>query len=164
MQRGAAARLCVFPYGSTPSPQAALALRAIAAELFGARVAFEIAPTVDFAAEDDAALAPDPALTHALALFDASATPEAENQGRFVARLLSVLPSGAALIAIVDEAAFAARFAALPERLAQRRDAWRAWADALDVAVVFVDLASNDVAASLPAMQAALARPLPERR
>ncbi|HEY3633815.1 MAG TPA: DUF2868 domain-containing protein [Caldimonas sp.] len=159
LQRGAAARLCVFPYGSTPSPQATLAMRAIAAELFGARVAFEVAPTVGFAGEDDALLAADPALTHALALFDASATPEAENQGRFVARLLSVLPPGAALVAIVDEAAFAERFGALPERMAQRRDAWRAWGDALDIAVVFVELAAAGVAAALPAMQAAFARP-----
>jgi hypothetical protein len=134
-------------------------MRAIAAELFGARVAFEVAPTVGFAGEDDALLAADPALTPALALFDASATPEAENQGRFVARLLSVLPPGAALVAIVDEAAFAERFGALPERMAQRRDAWRAWGDALDIAVVFVELAAAGVAAALPAMQAAFARP-----
>jgi hypothetical protein len=164
LQRGGTARLCAFPYGSTPSPQAALALRALAAEMFGARVWFEIAATVDFAGEDDAPLAPDPALTHALALFDASATPEAENQGRFVARLRAVLPTGATLIAIVDQAAFAARFAALPERLAQRRDAWRAWAEALAIAVVFVDLAATDVAATLSALQAAFARPVPAMR
>ena len=43
--------------------------------------------------------------------------------------------------------------------MAQRRDAWRAWGDALDIGVVFVELAAADVAAALPAMQAAFARP-----
>ena len=158
LQRGGAAHVCVWPYAHTPSPQATLALRAVFAEAFGARVAVQVAPTVAFGTEDEAALTPAPATTHAVALFDLSATPEAENHGRLVERLRRVLPSGAALAVLVDEAAFRRRFAGLAERLAQRRQAWRDFGAALGAVPVFVDLDATVPPASIEGeLQAAFA-------
>ena len=159
LQRGGAARIVVWPYGRTPSPQATLALRALFAEAFGPRVVLQIAPTVGFGAEDDAPLAADPVCTHAVALFDLNATPETENHGRFIERLGAELPPGAALAVLVDEAAFAQRFGGLPERLAQRREAWRVWAESVGAAPVFVDLEAALPAAAEPMLQAAFAMP-----
>ena len=67
-----------------------------------------------------------PAASHALALVDLGATPEAETHGRFVERCVAALPAGALLL-LADETAFRRRFASMPERLAQRREAWRSW-------------------------------------
>ena len=164
LQRGGAARVVVWPYGRTPSPQATLGLQAVLAAAFGPRVALQIAPTVAFGAEDEAPLAADATTTHALALFDLNATPEAENHGRFIERIGAALPPGAVLAVLVDEGAFAQRFGGLPERLAQRRDAWRAWAEALGAAPVFVDLEAAVPAAIEPMLQAAFALPAPATR
>ncbi|HEY9068583.1 MAG TPA: DUF2868 domain-containing protein [Burkholderiaceae bacterium] len=140
LQRGGAAHLQVWPYAHTPTPQATLALRALLAEAFGARVGLTIATTVAYGAENEAALAVDPATTHGLVLFDLNATPEAENHGRFIERLAAALPGGAAVAVLIDEAAFRQRFGALAERIVQRQQAWRACCEAVGAAAVFVDL------------------------
>ena len=97
----AAARrsVVVFPYGSTPSPQATLGLRALLADAFGPRVALDVAPRVAFGAEDDAPLAvPTPDTTHAIALFDlARDAREPRTRRASCARLAAALPAGAAL-------------------------------------------------------------------
>jgi len=147
LQRGGAAHLQVWPYAYTPSPQATLALHALLAEAFGARVGLGIAPTVAYGAEDDAVFAVDPATTHGLALFDLNATPEAENHGRFIEHLAAALPGGASVAVLLDEAAFRRRFGALAERVAQRQEAWRACCEAVGAVPVFVDLD----AAAMPA-------------
>jgi hypothetical protein len=63
-------------------------LRALVADAFGPTVALEVAPGVAFGAEDEAALAMPAGTSHAIALFDLSATPESENQAgsSFVSR------------------------------------------------------------------------------
>ena len=140
LQRGGKAHLQVWPYAFTPSPQATLALRALLADTFGARVGLGIAPTVAYGGEDEAVLAVDPGTTHGLVLFDLNATPEAETHGRFIERLAAALPAGASIAVLIDEAAFRQRFGALAERIAQRQDAWRACCESLGLAAVFVDL------------------------
>lgn len=127
LQRGSAASLAVFAYGMTLSPQSTLGLRALFADAFGPRVALEVAPGIAFGAEDEAPLAVPPGTTHAVALFDLSATPESENQGRFVRRLRGALPAGAVLAVLLDESQFVRRFGGVAGRLAQRREAWREW-------------------------------------
>ena len=130
LQRGGSAQVVVFPYGSAVSPQATLGLHAVLAEAFGPRVALAVAPGVAFGAEDEAALAVPAGTTHAIVLFDLSATPETENQGRFLRRLATALPAGAALAVLLDESQFARRFVGVGDRLAQRREAWRLWGEA----------------------------------
>ena len=140
LQRGGAAHLQVWPYAFTPSPQATLALRGLLADAFGSRVGLGIAATVAYGGEDDSVLAVDPGVTHGLVLFDLNATPEAETHGRFIGRVAAALPAGAAIAVLVDEAAFRQRFGALAERIAQRKNAWRACCESLGLAAVFVDL------------------------
>ena len=125
---GGAARVVVVPYAATPSPQATLGLRALLAATLGntTRLDVRIAPLVPFGAEDVAPGDIGADTTHAIALFDLGATPEAEHQTRFLRTLAAALPKGAVLAAIVDASAFARRFAGLDSRVAERREAWRA--------------------------------------
>ncbi|MEO8922554.1 MAG: DUF2868 domain-containing protein, partial [Caldimonas sp.] len=161
LQRGATAEVAVYPYACTLSAQAALALRALLAEAFGPRVAPWIAPAVAFGGEDDAVPAPPAATTHAIVLFDLSATPEAEHHGRFVKHIGAALPAGAVLAVLLEEGAFARRFAHLAERLAQRREAWRRWAEPLAAAPLGVDLeAAAGPAAVAPSLRSAFALPV----
>ena len=163
---GGAARVVVVPYAATPSPQATLGLRALLAATLGnpTRLDVRIAPLVPFGAEDLALAEVGADTTHAVALFDLGATPEAEHQTRFVRALAASLPTGAALAAIVDASAFARRFAGFDSRVAERREAWRSWGDGAQTAAVVVDLESADTAAAEPYLQAALAQPTEWRR
>ena len=156
---GGAARVVVFPYAAVPSPQATLGLRALLAATFGARLDVRIAPLVPFGDEDSVPgdIAAD--TTHAVALFDLGATPEAEHQTRFLRTLAGALPKGAVLGAIVDASAFARRFAGVDTRIAQRREAWRGWGEAAGTHAVVVDLEAPDAAGAEPYLQAAFARP-----
>ena len=98
------------------------------------------------------------------ALFDLTATPEAENQGRFVellARQAERVAAGGgpvSLRVLVDEAAFVRRFGVASGRIAQRRDAWRALLLKLGVTPLFVDLYAPDLAAAEQALLAGLTR------
>jgi hypothetical protein len=160
LQRGGAAQVEVFPYAMTPTPQAVLGLRAVLAEAFGARVALQIADAVAFGAEDDTPPLPAPNTTHAIAWFDLNATPEVESHGRFVRHLATTVASDANVIVLVDEAAFKRRFDGVPERLAQRRDAWRLFCESIGTLPVFADLEAGDPALIEPALHAAFARPV----
>ena len=71
----------------------------------------------------------------------------------------AAVPGGAAVAVIVDAASFARRFTGLGERMAERREAWRAWGEAHGVAPVVVDLEAADAAAAGPLLQAAFASP-----
>ncbi|MDP3823218.1 MAG: DUF2868 domain-containing protein [Burkholderiales bacterium] len=162
LQRGDAARVQVLPYANTPTPQAVLGLRALLADAFGERAALQIAPTLAFGAEDDAAAQHPlpPGTTLAVALFDLAATPEAENQGRFVRLLAARAPAGAATIVLVDETGFVRRFGSDATRLAQRREAWRRFAETLASVPVFAALDAPDLAATRRALQAAMGTPV----
>jgi len=157
---GGAARVVVFPYAAIPSPQATLGLHALLSATFGARLGVRIAPLVSFGQEDavPGAIAAD--TTHAIALFDLGATPEAEHQTRFLRSLAAALPTGAVLGAIVDASAFARRFAGIDSRIAERREAWRAWGETTGTHAVVVDLEAPDAANAEPYLQAAFARPV----
>jgi hypothetical protein len=161
---GGAARVVVVPYAATPSPQATLGLRSLLAATLGTRLDVRIAPLVAFGDEDVAPADIGADTTHAIALFDLGATPEAEHQTRFVRSLAAALPKGAVLAAIVDMAAFARRFAGIESRIAERREAWRAWGETAGTPVVTVDLESADAAGAEPYLQAALASGAEPRR
>ena len=166
LQLGGSAKVVVFPYGGTVSPQATLGLRALLAATLGdtSRLDVRIAPLVPFGEEDVAPGEIGADTTHAIALFDLGATPEAEHQTRFLHTLAGALPKGTAVAAIVDAAAFARRFAGLDGRVAERREAWRLWGEGVATAVVVVDLESADAAGAEPYLQAALAQPTESRR
>jgi hypothetical protein len=61
---------------------------------------------------------------------------------------------------VVDEAAFARRFGALADRMAERRAAWQRLGDDLGCAVLCVDLDRPDPARAAALLEAALAQAL----
>jgi hypothetical protein len=147
-RKGGAARVSVHPYGSAPTPQATLGLQSLLTAALGPRVALEFAATVGFGREDDTAPVVDAECTHAVALFDLGATPEVENQGRFV-RALVAAASGRPLAVVLDATAFDRRFASIGERIAERRDAWRAWGTSIGCTPAFAPLEGNAAAAAV---------------
>ena len=168
LRGGAVARVEVWPYAVTLSAEAIGSLQTIVAEALGPRATVRMAPATAFGSEEDARFDVAADTSHAIAWFDLAATPEAENQGRFIELLAAALPAGAGVSILVDETRFGRRFAATPQRIAQRRGAWRGFAETLGTAPAFADLGTPDLAAAETNLQAALAAPvrklsLPER-
>lgn len=165
---GAGARVRVHPHGTAPGASAVLALRKLVARVLGDDTELEFSPVVAYGHEDQPAAPTAAAVTTVplgaapaaeIALFDASATPEAEAQGRFVESLRVRLARGSALVMVVDEAGFAARFGTDGGRVEQRRTAWRDLADKLGMpAPVFVNLDGNVAAEQSRALDAALSQ------
>ncbi len=169
-RQGGAAQVLVLPYAQAPGPQAERGLRAVFGSYLGDTAQVQLAPPVAFGAEDDPATqATWPAgTTLVAALFDLTATPEAENQGRFIDLLARQAASAAgaggpaAVVVLVDESAFVQRFGQASGRLAQRREAWRTFAGALGTVPVLVNLTAPDLAAAERVLQAAAGRPAQE--
>lgn len=164
-QRGDVARVQVLPYAREPAAHAVRGLRTLLTGVLGDEVKSTVEPTVPFGAEDDPGAWPvlQASTSVLLALFDLTATPEAQNQGRFVQQLTARAPAGAAVVVLVDETAFRRRFGAGAHsdhtRLAQRREAWQGLAESLGLGAVFVDLEAPDLAAAQRALQAAITSP-----
>ncbi len=157
-QRGGVARVVALPYAATPAPQAVLGLRALLAAAGGDGMQLQVLATLAFGAEDDARAWPalPAASTLLVALFDLTATPEAENHGAFMRALARRAPPGATVIALIDEAGFAARFKGDAARLEQRRSAWRDVLGRAGCMPVFADLPSGDAVSAQRALRAAL--------
>ncbi|MBK1614109.1 hypothetical protein CKO44_11585 [Rubrivivax gelatinosus] len=154
-QQGSRTQAQVLPYAAGIGAQSALGLRTLLAASFGDEVRLRIGALTAFGDEDAAkALRPEAGDTLRIAVFDFGATPEAEAQGRFVDTLGRELP----LLVVADEAAFRRRFGGLPERLAQRRAAWQALADARGLPLLCADLEAPDLAAAERALARALGR------
>lgn len=156
-----ATRVRLYPYAQTPPVETLDTLRALLVDTFGAGSILEVAPTTRFGDDDEGAgrATPPAGTTLVLALFDLSATPEAEHQGRFAAALAAAAPPGASTLVVVDATAFARRFGRDHARLAERRVAWSTLIDALGGTSVFID-ADGEHAAGVERLQAALRRPL----
>jgi hypothetical protein len=137
----------VLLHRDAPPPDAALQaqVRHWLETAWGGTLAVEPAP---------AQAAPGEAPTAAahLACVDLAATPEAEVHGQWLALLRQRHP-GAPWALLADETALAARFAHLPERLAQRRRAWQDFADAQGVPLFGVDFQRGASPADGPALR-----------
>ena len=169
--RGGAARVRVFPFSYTPSPAAMAGLEAVVARAFGGSAAMIVSPSIAYGAEDalagigssgtgsnaSTAGAPSGAGTTYVALFNASATPEREVHGAFLTRLARHSAGAEALFSLVDDGTFAALWRSEPQRLADRRAAWRLLGEEAHVPVVFVDLSAPDLAAAEAALDDAIA-------
>jgi hypothetical protein len=156
--KGERAAVRVLPYSYQIPPQSALMLKEVVSRVFGPKSEVSIAPSVAFGEEDalPPGLLPAGGLALAAALFNMTATPEAENHGVFVAALTKELPSGTALVALIDESGFRQRFTGQADRVEERRAAWRQMLAAQGVAPVFVDLGAADAVAAADALTAAL--------
>lgn len=155
--RGGAARVRVIPYSYAPGPQALAGLEAVVARAFGGSAAIVVAQPVAYGAEEASAAGSRPeAGTTFVALFNASATPEREVHGAFLATLARHRAGAEALLAVVDESALAARWHAESARVSDRREAWRRMSEEAGVPAVFVDLVSPDLAAAEDAIDRAV--------
>jgi len=143
---GEVARVRVVPYGFVPSPRATLALNTLVTRVFGPQSTLEMATSVPFGGED-AILAdsvPNAPLALLAVLFAMTATPEPENHGAFVRAIAARLPRETPLVIIVDQSAFAQRFADDPQRQKERRHAWREMLTEHSREPVFADLETGD--------------------
>ena len=131
--RRQASRVQVCPYAQVPAASAALGLRTLLARELGDDLQLQVAATTAVGDEAEAAqrVASD-AATLRLVLVDLAATPEEDHQGRFVRTLQAATPH-VPLWLVVDESAFRRRFGSMPERIDERRAAWRQWATAHDL-------------------------------
>lgn len=159
-QQGDVARVWVQAYaGEAPACASAMLQRQLAPVL-GDGLQLEFAPAAAFGAEDEPAEPLPPHITLALALFDLAATPEPESQGRYLRQLAARAPSGAATVLGVDETAFKRRFGEQSARLAQRRDAWRRFAESMGSVAVYLDFEAPDAEGVGRAVQLALRSPV----
>jgi hypothetical protein len=149
------ARLLAVPHGAPLSAQAALGLRTLLAAAYGEDFELRIAQPVAYGDEDaPAASGSDFEPTQRFAVVDLAATPEPEAQGRFMAALCA---SPVPLVLLADEGPFARRFAAMPQRVQERRAAWQRFADEHRLGLACVDLEAPDLGQAVPALEAALA-------
>lgn len=130
-----ASRVQVCPYAQAPAASAALGLRTLLARELGDDLQLQVAATTTVGDEDEAAqrLTADGA-TLRVVLVDLAATPEDDHQGRFVRVLRATAPQ-LPMWLVVDESAYRRRFESMPERIDERRAAWRQWATTLDLQV-----------------------------
>jgi hypothetical protein len=183
-RRGETPLLAVLPWSHQPDAAAVRRLRSLAASAFGPAVRIELLPVVAYGDEEQAAArlrsaegtaADGPAaermaaggqvaaITAAVALLPATATPEAETHGLLLDTLANALPAGAALLALVDESAFMARFGNDPQldrRRAERRQAWTRLLSAHALPAIFVNLGRDPGQDELAQATGQLARAL----
>jgi len=153
-QAGGRAVLDVRPHVAPLNGRAALGLRALLAAHWGDELELRIADPVPYGDEERAAEgAGAPGATARVAVFDLGATPETEAHGRLLDALAGTLP----VLAVVDEAAFRRRFASMPERLAERREAWQRLARAHGAGLVCADLDAPDLAGAAQSLKSAWA-------
>jgi hypothetical protein len=147
----------VCPYAQSPSAQATLGLRALLQREFGDDLQLRIDATTAVGDEDEAAqrLAAQPA-TVRVVLVDLAATPEDDQQGRFVRALQAAAP--VPLLVVADESVYRQRFAGMPERIDERRAAWRRWAASHGLRLTAVALDGVDATLAASPSPAAAAR------
>jgi hypothetical protein len=168
-----AARVRIHPHGTAPDATGALGLQKLVTRVFGEKAELAFAPVATYGSEDTASVFESD--TVKLAFFDLSATPEVEAQGRHVQALKARAARGTTVVMVVDEAAFNSRFGGVSglghtaatgllsgpsstsERADQRRAAWRAMAEKINMPTpVFLNLAAMDVESAARAMEAAM--------
>ena len=167
VQRLEPALVQVLAHAHAASAEAAALLQRVFAEVLGEAVRLHFTTPVPHGEEDGAdlgALLPagtTPAgtthagTTHAVVLFDMTATPEPEHQIRLAERLAAAaLARGITALWVVDEGEFERRFAATPQRGAERRAAWQAAAAPLRMPLLFVNTSRAMDAAAQAGMAA----------
>ena len=152
--RGKAARVQVLPHGAALSLEAAAGLQLLLGAVLGAGLELRAAAAT---AHGDEQLPPPaaPDTTLRLLVVDLAASPEAEVHGRW---LDTAAQAGLPLLLLADESAFARRFAAVPQRLHERRSAWQSLAQRHGVPWVGLNLEQPDMRTGLADLEAALER------
>jgi hypothetical protein len=151
-----ATRVQVIPYSYQVPAPSVQGLSAAFARAFGAHAEVRFTDAVAYGAEDR--LGELPAADLHAGLFNLAATPERENQAAFLEALRARVGREGAVAVIVDETGYAKRFAHQPERVEERRAAWRTALEGLGIEPVFIDLGDPDLKAAEAALNAVLDR------
>lgn len=152
-RRAGPALVQVLPYGQTPGAQTALGLRDLLAQELGDDLVLKIADVTHVGSEDAARLRVGTAgAVLRVALVDLGATPEDEHHGRFLRAVQDAQPP-AALLVLVDEAAFRVRFASLPPRIDERRQSWLDFGQRHGIRLACVNLDRPELPEGLAALR-----------
>jgi len=161
-RRREVARPVLLPYAQPVEADRVAALTDLLRQHLGETLTLQVAPVRAYGSEDETALQASVAGSPSLLLpcFDLAATPESEVHGRWLRALMTAAAPGGRpgpdLLVLVEESGFAARFgASAPERLLQRRQAWRALVGSLGLGCLV--LHEGRIAASDEASRDALA-------
>jgi hypothetical protein len=146
--------VAVVPYAYEPDPVALARLRTLLPAALGENLVVDLRTPVRYGDEDAfiANLADRGAgiADTLVLLLNLSATPEDENHGSVIAGVrdwLSRVRPHAQLLVVLDEGPYRARMAAqggAGDRLAQRRETWRAFVSDRGIAACFLDLSAAD--------------------
>ncbi|HEX6137830.1 MAG TPA: DUF2868 domain-containing protein [Casimicrobiaceae bacterium] len=153
--REGTARVVVLPYSFEVPRANADGFARVLARAFACPVDIGWLPSTPYGADDLQQLPSSP-LAAVVALFNASATPERENHGAFVAALAAQAAGRAPLVALVDTSDFVDRFRDAQRRIAERRAAWEQALAAHGCRPLFVRLAAPDLADAAAALTAQL--------
>lgn len=149
-------RVQVLPYGFTPSAPALAGLQTLLARLVGGTATVQVATPAAYGEDDDRALDQLSQDAGPLVLvFNLAATPEREVHTAFVSAAVSVVGTARPLLVLIDETSFKARSTDDPQRLIERRGAWRELLLPTGVVPAFVDLGQPDAASADAALDAA---------
>jgi hypothetical protein len=136
----------VVPYSYTVPPAAVAGVERVIRSVFGANASLTVEAPVAYGGEDALTKnAKFESSANVIALFNATATPEGEAHGVFLARLRASAGPGGTLVALVDESTFRERWGDEPTRLEERRAGWRALCAGQHVACAFAVLNAGDV-------------------
>lgn len=166
--RGESASVRVVPYSYRLPDRSVERLGDALKDVLGEGTRVNVSPPVAYGAEDEwlagAAALPGVA-DHVIALFNLSATPEAENQGAFLGGLRRIVePRGGRLTVLLDEAAFRQRLsgqAADQARLDARRSAWTTITSPHGLGVIGLDLDEDEPGQLLRRLEDGLLRSNP---
>ena len=137
----------ILPYACELSPGALARLIAWLPGATGGPLKVDARASVPYGEEDRylEALAAGGATAGFIVMpFSLATTPEEENHGKVISGVrdwLAASQPGTQLLVVIDEAPYAERMAGAPERVAQRRDAWRRFSEARGVKPAFASLA-----------------------
>lgn len=136
----------VIPYAHSLGAAALARLIAWMTSEAGGRLEVQAAEPLPYGEEDTflAGLAERAARATLVVLpFGLASTPEDENHGKVIEGTrdwLAASRPGARLLVVIDEAAYRERMAGAPERVAERREVWRAFVQARGLEPAFVEL------------------------
>lgn len=145
---GDATPVLVLPYGHRLPADGQAGLRRALEDELGHAVVPTLADSLAIGDEEQLAtrLAPAGAPAVVAVLFALTATPERETHGALLQALAAARPAAPPALVLLDETAFRQRFGD-GERLAQRREAWRAFLAELGHRPAWLDLARPTTAA-----------------
>lgn len=150
-------RVRVVPFSYTLPEAVQTGLESIVARSFGGGTSLILEPPVHW--NDDGNAVRRMArggLGPVIALFNLTATPEDEVHGAFIKALKDHIGTEHALITVVDESAFQARWPDDEIRIEKRRRAWSDWLASHRLPVVYVNLVAPDLQAADSAFDEAL--------